>query len=264
VENILQIKSLSIVYKESQIAVNQLSMDVPRGSVVAIVGESGSGKSTVLRSLIGLLSSEGRIAGGQILFQGEDLVKVSQKRLYQIRGRGMSMIFQDAAASFDPRKKIGYQYVEVLRSHFRLSVEEAGRQAREMLERMQLPDPERVMDSYPFELSGGMIQRVAIAMSVSMRSELLLADEPTSALDVTIQAQVVNLLLELRRNFGTTIIIVTHNLGLAANIADFIAVMRSGVLVEKGSRDSIIHSPTEEYTRLLVASVPDMEVASFD
>ncbi len=263
-ENILQIKNLSIVYAESQIAVNQLSMDVPRGSIVAIVGESGSGKSTVLRSFIRLLSNEGRIAGGEILFHGEDLVQVSKKRLFQIRGRGISMIFQDPAASFDPRKKIGYQYVEVLRSHFRLSVEEARKQALQMLERIQLPDPERVMGAYPFELSGGMIQRVAIAMSVSMRSELLLADEPTSALDVTIQAQVVNLLMELRRNYGTTIIIVTHNLGVAASMADIIAVMRDGVLVEKGSRDSIIHSPTEEYTRLLVTSVPDMEVASYD
>lgn len=262
-ENILQIKNLSIVYTESQIAVHDLSMDIPKGSIVAIVGESGSGKSTALRSFVRLLSGEGRIASGEILFHDEDLTKMSQKRLRQIRGRRISMIFQDAAASLDPRKKIGYQYVEVLRSHFHISKEEASRQALEMLEKIHLPDPQRVMDSYPFELSGGMIQRVAIAMAVSMRSELLLADEPTSALDVTIQAQVVNLMMELRRDYGTTIVIVTHNLGVAAYMADYIAVMHHGRLVELNTRDNIVHAPKDDYTKMLIAAVPDMEVASF-
>lgn len=262
-ENILEIKNLSIVYNESKIAVRNVSMGIAKGSIVAIVGESGSGKSTVIRSIIRLLSGNGRIAGGEILYHGKDISKYSPEQLRKIRGKGISMIFQDPLSTLDPRKKIGYQYKEVLRAHFPISEEKAYNMAVDMLEQFSLPDPKRIMNSYPFELSGGMIQRVAIAMAVSLQSEILLADEPTSALDVTIQAQVVNILMDLRKNQGTTILFVTHNLGVAAYVADYIAVMYQGMLVEMGTRDEIISHPQKAYTKMLISSVPNMEVADF-
>ncbi|MBQ3578111.1 MAG: ABC transporter ATP-binding protein [Firmicutes bacterium] len=256
----LEIRDLSVIYDERDTAVRGLNMDVPEGSVVAIVGESGSGKSTVIRSVMGLLSSGARIASGEILFHGKDLVRMPEKQKRLLRGRRMSLIFQDAAASLDPRKKIGYQYAEVLLSHMDITKAEALDKAEETLRHISMPDPGRILDSYPFELSGGMVQRVAIAMAVSMGSELLLADEPTSALDVTIQIQVVDLLMEMKRRFGTTIMLVTHNIGVASYMADLIAVMRHGELVEIGTRDEIILAPKQDYTKMLISSVPDMEV----
>ena len=249
------------MYGGSKTAVHGVSMDIPKGSIVAIVGESGSGKSTVIRAIMRLLSSDGRITSGEILFCGEDLLKLTERQMRPLRGGRISMIFQDAASSLDAKKKIGYQYAEVLRAHRPVSYEEACRDAASMLTQIAMPDPERILDSYPFELSGGMIQRVAIAMALSMQSEILLADEPTSALDVTIQAQVVDLMIEMREKYGSTVVIVTHNIGVASYMADYIAVMHHGELVEMGTRDQIIEDPQEAYTKMLIASVPDMEVA---
>ncbi len=263
-ENILEIKNLTIIYNESKTAVRNVSMNIPKSSIVAIVGESGSGKSTIIKAVIRLLSNNGRIANGEILYHDKNIVKYSQEQLRKIRGIGISMIFQDALSALDPRKKIGYQYEEALRAHFDISGAEACRVAVNMLRQFSLPDPEKIMNFYPFELSGGMVQRVAIAMSVSLKSEILLADEPTSALDVTVQAQVINTLMNLRNEHGTTIVLVTHNLGVAAYMADYIAVMHQGKLVEMGTRDKIISHPEEAYTKMLIASVPNMEVAKFD
>lgn len=262
-ENILEIQNLSVVYNESKIAVNRVNMNIPKGSIVAIVGESGSGKSTLIKALIRLLSDNARIATGRALFKGTDLVHCSRRELNQIRGSGISMIFQDTFSTLDPKKRIRYQYVEAIQAHRKVSRAEAEQMAMEMLASVGMPDPQRVMDSYPFELSGGMAQRVAIAMCVSLQSEVILADEPTSALDVTIQAQVVNTLMKLRREHGTTIILVTHNLGVAAYMADYIAVMCHGELVEMDTRDEVIQNPKMPYTKMLIASVPDMEVADF-
>lgn len=260
-ENILEIQNLSVVYNERKIAVNRVNMDIPKGSVVAIVGESGSGKSTLIKSLIRLLSDNSRIATGRALFKGTDLTHCSVSDLNKIRGRGISMIFQDTFSTLDPKKKVGYQYIEAIRAHNDISKAKAWEMALKMLAEVGLPDPKRVMDSYPFELSGGMAQRVAIAMCVSLDSEIILADEPTSALDVTVQAQVVNALMRLRDENGTTIVMVTHNLGVAAYMADYIAVMYQGELVEWGSRDEIINNPQRPYTKMLISAVPDMEEA---
>lgn len=262
--DILNLRDLSVTYPQAPgPAVEHVTLDISQGSITAIVGESGSGKSTILRSVIGLLSGGGRVTGGEMRFDGRDLTSLSEGQYRALRGRQISMIFQDAYSTMDPKKKVGYQYVESLRAHFDLTKSEAREQAREMLERIALPDPDRILSSYPFELSGGMIQRVAIAMSMSMRSKLLLADEPTSALDVTVQAQVVRAMMDLRDEHGTTILMVTHNLGVAAYMADALAVMYNGHLVDYGRTLEIIDHPRDEYTRRLIASVPDMEVAAF-
>ena len=214
----------------------------------------------LIRSIMGLLPGNGRVARGEILFGGKDLTRISEREMRSLRGNKISMIFQDAAASLDAKKKIGYQFAEVLCAHRSISTAQARRKAAEMLQQIAMPDPDRILDSYPFELSGGMVQRVAIAMAVSLESELLLADEPTSALDVTIQAQVVRLLIDMRDRFGSTVIIVTHNIGVASYMADYIAVMHEGRLVEMGTRDEIIEAPKEAYTKMLISSVPDMEI----
>lgn len=264
-ENILSIQNLTVQYKDAGYpAVTQVSMDIPERSIVAIVGESGSGKTTVIRSVINLLSGGGRITDGEIIFRGKNLVGLSESEYRKLRGKHISMIFQNAASALDPRKKIGYQYAEALRSHMNISKQEARKMSIDMLDRMAMPDPERILDSYPFELSGGMIQRVAIAMSLSMQSDLVLADEPTSALDVTVQAQVVKVIMQLRDEYGKAVIMVTHNLGVAAYMADYIAVMHDGRLVEWGTVDQILNHPKDAYTARLIAAAPDMEVAFFD
>lgn len=195
--NVLEIKNLSIAYNGKQ-AVNNVSFDVPENKIVAIVGESGSGKSTVIKAVIGLLSGGGQVTDGNITFCGRDVGKLSDEEMRKIRGKEMAMIFQDAGAYLNPRLKIGTQYIETLLAHQSISKAEAKEIAKAMMTKLNLSDPERIMKSYAFELSGGMKQRVAIAMAISMKPHLLLADEPTSALDVTVQAQVVQEMMKLR------------------------------------------------------------------
>lgn len=263
--DILNLRNLSVEYSDAEEpTISGVSMDVPERSIVAIVGESGSGKTTVIRAIMNLLPSRVRAVKGEILYRGRNLVGLPESEYRKLRGSSISLIFQNAYAALDPRKKIGSQYVEALRAHLDVGRAQARRMALEMLSEMNLPDPGRILDSYPFELSGGMAQRVAIAMALSARSDLLLADEPTSALDVTIQAQVVKIMMRLRDAYGMTILIVTHNLGVAAYMADAIAVMHDGRLVEWGSTREILNHPRDAYTKKLIASVPDMEVADFD
>ena len=257
--NVLEIKDLSILYDEKKEAVKNVSFAVPEGKIVAIVGESGSGKSTIIRGVIDLLPSGGKISHGDVFFDGENMKSFSKEKLRKIRGEQMAMIFQDAWAYMNPRLRIGTQYLETLRAHTTLTKAEATKIALEMLSRLKLQDPERIMKSYPFQLSGGMRQRVAIAMAISMKPKLLLADEPTSALDVTVQAQVVQEMLNLRESMGTAIVIVTHNMGVASRMADYIAVMKKGELMEFGTRDQIIHHPQSEYTKMLLSVVPELE-----
>lgn len=264
-QDILSIQNLTVRYPDADTpAVDSVSLRVPQGSIVAVVGESGSGKSTLLRSVIGLLSGGGQIIAGSIRFRNTELVGLPPKAYRGLRGGEISMIFQDAASALDARKKVGYQYAEALCAHRKLTQAQAKEMGLNMLSRMALPDPKRIWDSYPFELSGGMVQRVAIAMSVSNHSELLLADEPTSALDVTVQAQVVKTILHLRDEHGKSVMLVTHNLGVAAYMADFIAVMRGGRVVEWGQTDALLRAPTHAYTRQLIACAPSMEVAELD
>ncbi len=261
-KGILKFQDVTIRYAgRDRPAVDKVSLQVPKRSIVAIAGESGSGKSTLIRSVVRLLSADGKITEGHIVFDGMDLacggVKMEQVR--QLCGTRISLIFQDAGLYLDSRRTIGYQYVEAIRSHRKVSKKEAKAMAIAMLERMGLPSGEHMMRSYPFELSGGMKQRVGIAMAMTMEPELLLADEPTSALDVTIQAQVVRQMMRLRDEFGTSIIMVTHNMGVASYMSDYIAVMRQGRLVEWGTRDEIIESPKEDYTRLLLNTAPRLK-----
>lgn len=256
--SLLEIRDISIKYQTGIKAVDSVSFSVEEGEIVTIVGESGSGKTTLIRAILGLLPPGGVISSGSILFDGIDLAKSDEKTMTNLRGRQISMIFQDVGLSMDPTQKIKTQYLESIRVHQKISKAEAYRMAADMLRMMQLTDVDRVMNAYPFELSGGMKQRVGIAMSMTSAPKILLADEPTSALDVTIQAQVVSQMKRLRDEYNKTIILVTHNMGVASYLSDKIGVMKSAKLVEFGTRDEIIYHPKEEYTKNLLRVVPSL------
>ena len=230
-----------------------------KGEIISIVGESGSGKTTVIRAVLGALPGAGRVSSGDILFHGESLLKNTGNEWRKIRGSKMSMIFQDCGGTLNPIRKIGSQYVEYIRTHESVSKQEAWNKAVSMLSKMRLPDVENIMNSYAYQLSGGMRQRVGIAMAMTFNPELLLADEPTSALDVTTQAQIVRQMMELRDDYGTGIIIVTHNIGVAAYMADQLIVMHHGKVVDHGTREEVLNNPTSDYTRKLLEAVPEME-----
>ena len=255
----LSIQDISITYgKNPAPAVEGVSLEVEKGEIVSIVGESGSGKTTVIRAVLGSLPAGGFVSKGDILFNGESLLGYSKEQWRKLRGTKISMIFQDSGAMINPIRKIGSQYVEYIRTHEKISKKDARSKGIEMLERMRLPSGDNIMNSYPFELSGGMRQRVGIAMAMTFQPDLLLADEPTSALDVTTQAQIVRQMMELRDEYQTGIIIVTHNIGVAAYMADKIIVMKNGRIVDAGDREKILHNPESEYTKNLLASVPSM------
>jgi len=256
--SILEIKNCTVRYQNGAPAVSDVSFDVEQGEIVSLVGESGSGKTTLIRAILGLLPPGGKIAGGEIILDGRDLLKLSEKEMQSVRGGDIAMIFQDVGASMDPVRLIRSQYEESIRVHERISKNDCFEKALTMLRRMHLTDPKRVMGSYPFELSGGMKQRVGIAMGMTAQPKLLLADEPTSALDVTIQAQVVHEMKELRDKYGATIILVTHNMGVASYLSDKIGVMKNSRMVEFGTRDEIIFSPREQYTKDLMDAVPKL------
>ncbi len=256
--SLLQVKNCTIRYQNGAPAVSDISFNVEKGEIVSLVGESGSGKTTMIRSILGLLPPGGKVTEGEIILDGKDLLKLSESEMEAVRGRDIAMIFQDVGSSMDPIRQIKSQYIESIRVHEKISKKQSFEKAVDMLRRMHLPAPERVMASYPFELSGGMKQRVGIAMGMTAQPKLLLADEPTSALDVTIQAQVVREVKGLRDNYGVTIILVTHNMGVASYLSDKIGVMRDSRMVEFGTRDEIIFSPKEQYTKDLIEAVPKM------
>ena len=234
----LNINNITVQYGNKNPSIVNLSMDMKPGEIVSIVGESGSGKTTLIRSIMGLLPAGGKITNG---------------------GTELSMIFQDCGAMINPIRKIGNQFIEYIRTHEKMSKEEASKKAINMLGQMMLSNPDNIMKSYPFQLSGGMRQRVGIAMAMTFNPKLLIADEPTSALDVTTQSQIIRNMLELREKFNTGIIMVTHNLAIAAYISDKIIVMKDGKIVEQGSRDNIINNPKDEYTKELLNSVSNWE-----
>ena len=241
-------------------AVWGVSFWLDAGETLSIVGESGCGKSVTIQTIMKLLPSPpSQIKSGAITYQGTDITHLSDKAMESYRGKEFSMIFQDSGAMINPIRKIGSQYVEYIRAHKNIPKKDAFDMAVEMLEKMRLPDGKRIMESYPFELSGGMCQRVGIAMAMTFQPKLLLADEPTSALDVTTQAQIVRQMMELRDDFGTGIIVVTHNIGVAAYMADKLLVMRQGKVVDSGQREDILHNPQSEYTKNLLASVPALK-----
>ena len=255
----LEIKDLAVQYGKQDSTIEHFNLSMKKGEIISIVGESGSGKTTVIRAVLGALPGAGRVSSGDILFHGESLLENTGNEWRKIRGSKISMIFQDCGGTLNPIRKIGSQYVEYIRTHKSVSKQEAWNRAVSMLSKMRLPDVENIMNSYAYQLSGGMRQRVGIAMAMTFNPELLLADEPTSALDVTTQAQIVRQMMELRDDFGTGIIIVTHNIGVAAYMADQLIVMRHGKVVDHGTREEVLNNPTSDYTRKLLEAVPEME-----
>ena len=255
----LEIKDLAVQYGNQAPTIEHFNLSMKKGEIISVVGESGSGKTTVIRAVLGALPGAGQVTSGDILFHGESLLKNSKSDWRKIRGSKMSMIFQDCGGTLNPIRKIGSQYVEYIRTHQSMTKKEAWDKAVSMLTKMRLPDAENIMNSYPYQLSGGMRQRVGIAMAMTFNPELLLADEPTSALDVTTQAQIVRQMMELRDDFGTGIIIVTHNIGVAAYMADQLIVMHHGNVVDHGTREEVLNNPTSDYTKKLLEAVPEME-----
>ena len=253
----LEIKNVTISYGDRP-TVKNFSMTLKKGEIASIAGESGSGKTTVIRAVLGLLPGGGKITGGDILFEGKSLLDNTAEEWRNLRGTDMSMIFQDSGAILNPIRKIGSVFVEYIRTHEKISRKAAWEKGREMLDRMRLPSSDNIMKSYPFQLSGGMRQRVGIAMAMTFQPKILLADEPTSALDVTTQAQIVRQMMELRDEWGTSIIMVTHNLGVAAYMSDQILVMKEGQIADTGSRDQILKGGRSIYTQELLEAVPSL------
>lgn len=254
----LDIQDMTVIYDDAVI-IEHFNLHMKPGEIISLVGESGSGKTTVIRAVLGLLPGNGRVAQGDILLDGTSLLQKNDKELMDLRGNQISMIFQDTGSMLNPIKKIGSQFVEYIRLHEKVSKKEAYARGVKMLEQMRLPDGDNIMKSYPFQLSGGMRQRVGIAMAMTFNPKLLLADEPTSALDVTTQAQVVRQMMEMQQFHNTGIIIVTHNLGVAAYMSDRIIVMKNGRVEEEGNRDKILYHTTNEYTKKLIDAIPDLE-----
>ena len=255
----LSISNLTVQYGENPPALEHFNLEMDPGEIVCIVGESGSGKTTIIRSIMGLLPSNGNIVEGSMYFEGNSLLSYSKEQWRSLRGTKISIIFQDSGAMINPIRKIKHQFVEYIRTHQTMSSHEAENLGKEMLAKMQLPSVDNIMNSYAFQLSGGMRQRVGIAMAMTFQPKLLMADEPTSALDVTTQAQIVRQILELRSRFHTGIILVTHNLGVAAYMADKIMVMKDGHIVDMGKRSKVLQYPQSDYTKKLLASVPALD-----
>jgi peptide/nickel transport system ATP-binding protein len=262
-EPVLAIDALSVEFATRSRPVQvlrDLSFRVQPGETVALVGESGCGKSMTALAVMGLLPQpNGRIAAGSIRLEGQELVGSDPDRLAAVRGDRMSMIFQEPMTALNPVFTVGDQIAEVLRIHRGLPYREAMRQARDALAAVDIPDPERRLKQYPHELSGGMRQRVMIAMAVACEPRLLIADEPTTALDVTVQAQIFDLLKDLKKRIGMALILITHDMGAVAELADNAVVMYAGRAVETGPVDDLLHAPLHPYTRGLIGCIPDIE-----
>ncbi len=258
-KTLLEVENLQTQFNSAK-AVNGVSFAIEEGSVLGIVGESGCGKSVTALSIMRLIEPPGEIAGGRVIFHDEDkeidLLTLSVKQLEKILGNRISMIFQDPMTSLNPVLSIGYQIMETLRLHRGLSSKEARKQAVYLLQRVGIANAKQRINDYPHEFSGGMRQRVMIAMAVACQPKLLIADEPTTALDVTIQAQILNLLREFKNESGISIIIITHDLGVVAQLADQVAVMYAGRIVENAPVEAIFKRPQHPYTQALVASIP--------
>ncbi|NWH08629.1 MAG: ATP-binding cassette domain-containing protein [Alphaproteobacteria bacterium] len=258
---VLSVRDLTVRFAtpEGEVsAVTGLNFDIGHGECVGIVGESGSGKSQTFMAIMGLLAANGQ-ASGQALFHGSDLLKMKRAQLNKIRGSRLAMIFQDPMTSLTPHLRISQQLPEVLVIHKKMSMADARKRALEVLDLVRIPDAKRRFDMYPHEFSGGMRQRVMIAMSILCEPELLIADEPTTALDVTVQAQVLDVLAELKGRLGTSIVLITHDLGIVAGLCDRVMVMYAGAFCETGTVKEIFHDAQHPYTRGLLASVPRLD-----
>ena len=261
-EPLLQVQDIRMVFrnkKQEFAAVDGLSFQVERGEILGIVGESGSGKTMASLSIMGLLPEQGAIAAGSIKYQGRELVGLSDAEMCKIRGKEISMIFQEPIMSLDQVFTVGNQLMEGILTHEKMSREEAQKRALEMLNLVGIPSPERVFHSYPFELSGGMCQRVMIAIALSCNPTLLIADEPTTALDVTVQAQIMDLLKKSRDKFNIGIILITHDLDVVKDMADRIIVMYGGNMMESATREQLFSNPAHPYTRGLLRAIPRLD-----
>lgn len=259
-QNVLEIKELkSYFYTEKGVAkaVDGVNITIPKGKIIGLVGESGCGKSMTARSIMGLLKYPGKISGGSILFEGKDLAKLPERELRKICGNDISMIFQEPMTSLNPVLKVGRQVQETLLVHDRtIGKEEAKKRVIDMFEKVGIPEAGKRYDSYPHELSGGLRQRVMIAMAMICKPHLLIADEPTTALDVTIEAQILRLMKQLRDETGTSVLIITHNLGVVAEICDYVYVMYAGRIVEQAPTCELFDHTAHPYTKGLMASIP--------
>lgn len=240
-------------------ALNDVSIRLKEGEVLGIVGESGSGKSVTAYSLMGLTAHPGKLIGGELHFNGHQVETLSEKEIRKIRGNEISIIFQDPMTSLNPVYTIGNQITEVIRLHTDKTKQQAKERARELLELVGINEPEKRLKQYPHELSGGMRQRVMIAIALACEPKLLIADEPTTALDVTIQAQILELMMELKDKLGMAIIMITHDLGVVASMCERIAVMYAGRIIEYGTTDDIFYHPKHEYTKGLIRSIPRLD-----
>jgi oligopeptide transport system ATP-binding protein len=261
VTHLLEVKNLEVNFKTfggEVKAVRNVSFHVDKGEIVAIVGESGSGKSVTVQTIMGLIPTPpGIVKNGEILFQNKDLLKLSKKEMQKIKGSKISMIFQDPMTSLNPTMRIGKQIEEALIVHQKLSKAEARERAVEMIRLVGIPNPKERYNQYPHEFSGGMRQRAMIAIALACNPELLIADEPTTALDVTIQAQVLDLMKDLKEKTNTAIILITHDLGVVAETAERVIVMYAGMMVESGSVNELFENPRHPYTWGLMDSIPD-------
>lgn len=266
-EKLLEIKDerLSFFTPAGEVkALNGVSFSMNEGEVLGIVGESGSGKSVTAYSVMGLTAYPGKLVGGTIRFNGHEIEKMTEKEMRSIRGKEVSIIFQDPMTSLNPVYTIGDQITEVILLHTEKTKAEAHERAKELLELVGINEPEKRLKQYPHELSGGMRQRVMIAIALACEPKLLIADEPTTALDVTIQAQILDLMQDLRKKLGMSIIMITHDLGVVASMCEKIAVMYAGHIVEYGTADEIFYNPKHEYTKGLIKSIPKLNAETIE
>ena len=257
-DTLLNYDSVEISFNGTPV-VHNISFSLRPGEILGLVGESGSGKSTLIKAAMGLLGDNGLVTRGDITYKGKNLVDMSEHELRSIRGAEIGMIFQDAGASLCPIRTIGEQIYESMRVHTKITRSEAKSRAMDLFDKLNFKDSQRVWDSYPFELSGGMNQRAGIAIAMLMNPPILFADEPTSALDVSVQRQVVREMLKLRELFGTAIVIVTHDIGVVRAMADTVLVLKNGKTVEYGTADRVLDHPRDPYTRKLLEAVPKLQ-----
>ena len=258
-QSLLEVRNLKTYFYTEDgtvMAVDGVNFSVKRGEVLGLVGESGCGKSVTSLSIMRLISLPGKIVEGQIMFEGRDLVQLSENEMVDIRGNRISMIFQQPQTSLNPVFKVGDQVAEVLRIHQRMDKTHSWERAVELLRLVGIPDPQKKAHAYPHEMSGGQAQRVMIAMALALNPQLLIADEPTTALDVTIQAQILDLMRDLRSELNTAVILITHDLGVIAEMADNVAVMYAGRIVEQTDVNTLFAKPLHPYTQGLIASIP--------
>ncbi|MCA9408000.1 MAG: ABC transporter ATP-binding protein [Candidatus Omnitrophica bacterium] len=257
-ETLLTIKDLSVTVhdgSEKKILLNRICLDVPSLSIVGLVGGSGSGKTTTGLAVLKLLSPALKIDDGEIIFQNENLLKIALSKLQQIRGKAISMIFQEPLQAFNPVFTIGYQIEEVLVVHTTLNAKQRKEKILSLLDKVGIKDPKRVAGNYPHQLSGGMRQRAMIAQAIAVDPRLIIADEPTSNLDVTLQARIMELFLQLRDELKLTLLLITHDLGMVSHISDRVAVMNQGQIVEQGITKEVIENPQQEYTKKLLGNI---------